>query len=69
MRKRKRFGSNEEVISETEVYFQAKDRSFYKKDWKEKNKQTKKTKKTMKRQTYVVREKLKSVHHPRIRLR
>ena len=27
----KRFGSNEEVISETEVYFEAKDKSFYKK--------------------------------------
>ena len=27
----KRFGSNEEVISETEVYFVAKDKSFYKK--------------------------------------
>ena len=27
----KRFGSNEEVISETEVYFEAKDTSFYKK--------------------------------------
>ena len=27
----KKFGSNEEVISETEVYFEAKDKSFYKK--------------------------------------
>ena len=27
----KRFGSNEEWISETEVYFEAKDKSFYKK--------------------------------------
>ena len=27
----KRFGSNEEVISETEEYFEAKDKSFYKK--------------------------------------
>ena len=27
----KRFGSNEEVISETEGYFEAKDKSFYKK--------------------------------------
>ena len=27
----KRFGSNEEMISETEAYFEAKDRSFYKK--------------------------------------
>ena len=27
----KRFGSNEEVISETESYFEAKDKSFYKK--------------------------------------
>ena len=26
-----RFGSNEEVISETETYFKAKDKSFYKK--------------------------------------
>ena len=26
----KRFGSNEEVISETETYFEAKDKSFYK---------------------------------------
>ena len=26
----KRFGSNEEVITETEVYFEAKDKSFYK---------------------------------------
>ena len=28
----KRFGSIEEVISETEAYFQAKDKSFYKKE-------------------------------------
>ena len=27
----KRFGSNEEVIGETEAYFKAKDKSFYKK--------------------------------------
>ena len=27
----KRFGSNEEVISETEAYFEAKDKPFYKK--------------------------------------
>ena len=27
----KRFGSNEEVIAETEAYFKAKDKSFYKK--------------------------------------
>ena len=27
----KRFGSNEEMISETEAYFEAKDKSFYKK--------------------------------------
>ena len=27
----KRFGSNEEVIAETEVYFESKDESFYKK--------------------------------------
>ena len=27
----KRFASNEEVISETEAYFEAKDKSFYKK--------------------------------------
>ena len=27
----KRFGTNEEVISETEAYFEAKDKSFYKK--------------------------------------
>ena len=27
----KRFGSNEEVIAETEAYFEAKDKSFYKK--------------------------------------
>ena len=26
----KRFGSNEKVISETEAYFEAKDKSFYK---------------------------------------
>ena len=30
----KRFGSNEEVILETEAYFEAKDKSFYKKDIK-----------------------------------
>ena len=30
MLQRKRFGSNEEVISETEVYFLTKDKSFYK---------------------------------------
>ena len=28
----KRFGSNEEVIAETEAYFEAKDKSFYKHD-------------------------------------
>ena len=28
----KRFGSNEEVILETEAYFEAKDKLFYKKD-------------------------------------
>ena len=28
----KRFGANEEVIAETEAYFEAKDKSFYKKD-------------------------------------
>ena len=27
----KRFGSNEEVLFETKVYFEAKDKSFYKK--------------------------------------
>ena len=27
----KRFGSNEKMISETEAYFEAKDKSFYKK--------------------------------------
>ena len=27
----KRFGSNEEVITETEAYFESKDESFYKK--------------------------------------
>ena len=27
----KRFGSNKEVIAETEAYFEAKDKSFYKK--------------------------------------
>ena len=34
----KRFGSNEEVISETEAYFEAKDKSFNKKgiEWLEK---------------------------------
>ena len=26
----KKFGSNEEVIAETEAYFEAKDKSFYK---------------------------------------
>ena len=26
----KRFGSNEEVIAETEAYFEAEDKSFYK---------------------------------------
>ena len=31
MLQEKRYGSNEEVISETEVYFEAKDKSFYKK--------------------------------------
>ena len=31
MLQRKRFGSIEEVISETEVYFEAKDRLFYQK--------------------------------------
>ena len=30
----KRFGSNEEVISETKAYFEAKDKSFNKKDIK-----------------------------------
>ena len=30
--KGKKFGSNEEVISETVAYFEAKDKSFYKKD-------------------------------------
>ena len=29
--KRKRFGSNKEVISESKVYFEAKDKLFYKK--------------------------------------
>ena len=28
----KRFGSNEEVIVESEAYFESKDESFYKKD-------------------------------------
>ena len=28
----KKFGSNEEVIAETEAYFESKDESFYKKD-------------------------------------
>ena len=28
----KRFGSNEEVIAETETYFECKDESFYQKD-------------------------------------
>ena len=31
MLQEKRFGSNEEVISENEVYFEAKDKLFYKK--------------------------------------
>ena len=31
MVQRKRFGSNEEVIAETEAYFKIKDQSFYKK--------------------------------------
>ena len=31
MLQRKRYGSNEEVILETETYFEAKDNSFYKK--------------------------------------
>ena len=31
MLKGKSFGSNEEVISETEAYFESKDKSFYKK--------------------------------------
>ena len=31
MLEEKRFGSSEEAISETEVYFEAKDKSFYKK--------------------------------------
>ena len=31
--KGKRFGSNEEAISETEVYFEAKDKSGHKKAW------------------------------------
>ena len=31
MHQGKRFGSSEEVISETEAYFKAKDKSFYKK--------------------------------------
>ena len=31
MLQRKRFGSNEEVISETEAYLEAKDKLFYKK--------------------------------------
>ena len=31
MLQRKRFGSNEKVISETEAYFEVKDKSFYKK--------------------------------------
>ena len=30
MHQGKRFGSNEEVIAETEAYFEAKDKSFYK---------------------------------------
>ena len=28
----KRFGSNEEVVAETEAYFESNDKSFYKKD-------------------------------------
>ncbi|KOX68116.1 Histone-lysine N-methyltransferase SETMAR [Melipona quadrifasciata] len=28
----KKFGSNEEVIAETEAYFESKDKSFYKKN-------------------------------------
>ena len=32
MLQEKRFGSNEEVISETEAYSEAKDKSFYKND-------------------------------------
>ena len=31
MLQEKRFGFNEEVISETEMYFEAKDKLFYKK--------------------------------------
>ena len=31
MHQEKKFGSNEEVISETEAYFEAKDKLFYKK--------------------------------------
>ena len=31
MSQEKRFGSNEEVIAETEAYFESKDESFYKK--------------------------------------
>ena len=31
MLQRKRFGSNEKVIAETEAYFESKDESFYKK--------------------------------------
>ena len=31
MLQRKRFGSNEEVIAEIKAYFEAKDKSFYKK--------------------------------------
>ena len=36
MLQRKKFGSNEEVISETVAYFEAKDKSFYKKRHREK---------------------------------
>ena len=38
MLQEKRFGSNKEVISETEVYFEAKDKSFYQKKKKKKKK-------------------------------
>ena len=34
MLQEKRFGSDEEVIAETEAYFESKDESFYKKDIK-----------------------------------
>ena len=36
MLRRKRFGSNEEMISETEAYFEANDKLFYKKKKKKK---------------------------------